>query len=142
MKRSALLLALASVLSCFSADRIAKAQTSTSWTTPRHDAQRSGSADVIGPNADTTAWEFDLTGQGVSGLPSVGANGRIYVPVAFSLLALEADGHLAFQTPGFSGWTPSNVTIGDDGTVYLTGGPAAALTEDGIIKWTRYMPGG
>jgi len=94
-------------------------------------------------------WETNKIDLDVSGSPTVGSDGTIYVFHQkldnLALYAFNPDGSVKWNTStGFMGETASPASIGPDGTIYFTtdafgGGSGGyylfALTQDGKVKW-------
>ncbi|MEM9664532.1 MAG: PQQ-binding-like beta-propeller repeat protein [Bacteroidota bacterium] len=82
----------------------AQAQEATGpWPMFRHDAQRTGTTSLVGPDRPTTLWRYNLGGFSYSS-PSIGPDGTVYVGSADSIFAVRPN--------GTARWTQA-VSIGD-----------------------------
>jgi hypothetical protein len=135
--------ALAAVLILSSAPAPVRAQNPAHWTTLQHDSQRSGRSSFLGPTQNLVNSVFDLAGIGDPQIPSVGPDGRIYIPLTLDgfgltgkVIALEPTGAFAFESPILAGGI-GVATIDSGGSVYLpTREGVTALNSDGTVRWT------
>jgi outer membrane protein assembly factor BamB len=110
------------------------------WKSLGGDFRRSGLSQNAGPEVGCVKWQFQTAGP-VSASPTVGADGRIYLPCE--------DGKLyTIDGPGF--WTfdansplLSSPSIGPDGTAYVgaENGMLYAIDVNGNPRWTYLTDG-
>lgn len=113
-----------------------------SWPTANRDHQNTSRAPMIGPQNPKVKWTFSA-GKIMWG-PVVGRDGTIYAPSNDGFLyALNNDGTERWRFPleNDGSHTSQHAVIGDDGTIYATGGHLFAVTPAGKEKWRFEAPG-
>ncbi|MBN1391804.1 MAG: PQQ-binding-like beta-propeller repeat protein [Sedimentisphaerales bacterium] len=110
------------------------------WKSLGGSFDRSGLSQNFGPQVGCVKWKFQ-TGGPVSASPSVGKNGRIYLPCEDGKL-YTIDGP-RFWTYDANSPLLSSPSIGPDGTVYVgtENGTLYAIDVNGNLRWTQVADG-
>ena len=90
---------------------------------------------VLGQQPGSKIWEIQPTTSDIELAPTIGPDGTVYVPIAWSLWALNPDGSTKWTFP--TGYLVfSSPAIGDDCTVYFGSGDGKlyAVRPDGRKK--------
>jgi len=115
------------------------------WTTYQHDSTHSGLSPFLGPQTNRAALLFDVGAGYGSSSPVVGPTGMIYFTksasnsVTWTIVALHCDGSFAFESAQYIGSPVNNLTIAQDGTIYVSTRQDLlyALFPNGSVKWTK-----
>lgn len=125
----------------------------------QNDNQNTGQSQYVGPQSNNTTWNYSTGDENsyITGAPSIGPDGTVYLPTRFyngtyylaNLYALTPDGTKKWNYTIYEGVTSYSYFTGSpaitqDGTIYVTGqfygdtrdyGFLYALNPDGTLKW-------
>ena len=111
----------------------------SAWPMEGRDPQRSGRADVAGPDTNGLAWSIDVPAQPSFAQVAQAADGTSYIALEEGgVVAVSSTGQIRWRfTPPVVGPSPSPA-VGPNGTVYVRAadGTIFALKPDGTRRWT------